>query len=205
MSPPASHAILLQDTHRNLLPHHAVGSAPVVTHGAGQHYELLPGKQLSSLQKKPEKGCTNTGAQLVLYYLPSHGKHLPKDEHFSNSPAAQSMAAGMAQVVQLPVLCEVLPAAGRRNEARICEDNSNFSLLKMLTWLHLRLFPGAHMGDFISQRCLCLLLKARSPPLERKKEKCPQPIVSLLSRETQTMSVILSHISAEKQFKLFLL
>lgn len=65
ISLPASRATLL----RGLCLQHAVGSGPVFMHGAGQHYEFLPREQLSSLQKKPRRGCTNTGTQLVLYSL----------------------------------------------------------------------------------------------------------------------------------------
>lgn len=95
------------------------------------------------------------------------------------SPAAQSMAAGVVQVVQLrvqanPDLCEVPPAAGGgMNENRIHGENRHFALLQMLMCPHPWLFPVVHMEDFIPQQCSCIMLKARSPSLEKNKQKCP--------------------------------
>ena len=62
---PASHNTLL----RELCLQRAVGSGPVFTHVGWAALWIFPGKTTFITSEKPQRGCTNTGTQLVLYSL----------------------------------------------------------------------------------------------------------------------------------------
>lgn len=144
-------------------------------------------------------------ASAMLFFLAR--EHLSKDGHISSSPAAQSTAAAVPQVVQLgsasksQFFVESLPAERSTNGIRIHGENSHSVLLQVLMFPDPWLFPVVPIEDFISQLCSNIMLKAGRPSL--KKIKCPQPILHLLSKEIQTMCATLSYISAEKQLHFF--
>lgn len=142
----------------------------------------------------------------MLFFLAR--EHLSKDGHISSSPAAQSTAAAVPQVVQLgsasksQFFVESLPAERSTNGIRIHGENSHSVLLQVLMFPDPWLFPVVPIEDFISQLCSNIMLKAGRPSL--KKIKCPQPILNLLSKEIQAMCASFLYL-CRKAVTLFLL